>query len=207
MSEAKPVCPVLETNRLRLRPMLASDAASLHAVFGDAETMRYMDHPTSREIDDTISKVQFLTIALPEWHHAWAVLHKESETPIGMVNYHHRESWNRRLEVGFILARPYWRQGLMSEAVAAMLDYCFDDLAVHRIEATIDPQNFASIRLVERLGFRCEGGPLRDRAFVAGAYRDLTMYALLEPEWVRSAALSRNGSNRAPIEEVLTAAG
>ena len=206
MFDAKPAGPVLETKRLRLRPMLSADAASLHAVFGDTETMRYMDHPTSREIGDTISKVQFLTIALPEWHHAWAVLQKESETPIGMVNYHHRESWNRRLEVGFILARPYWRQGLMSEAVAALLDYCFDDLAMHRVEATIDPQNDVSIRFVQRMGFRCEGGPLRDRVFVAGEYRDLMMYALLREEWVRSAAHRQGGSERDPLRDLATAA-
>jgi [ribosomal protein S5]-alanine N-acetyltransferase len=202
LSDAKPVCPVLKTDRLRLRPMLGSDAASLHALFGDTETMRYMDHPVSRGIGDTTSKVQCLTIALPEWHHAWVVLQKDSETPIGMVNYHHRESWNRRLEIGFILARPYWRQGLMSEALGALLAYCFDDLAIHRIEMTIDPQNQASIRCAERMGFRCEGGPLRDRAFVAGEYRDLMMYALLRNEWARAGTRHQSGGERTPLREL-----
>lgn len=201
MSDAKTNRLILETNRLYLRPMLASDAAGLHAVFGDDETMRYMDHPTSRTVDDTIGKVQFLTTILPEWHHAWTVLEKDSETPIGMVNYHHRESWNRRLEIGFILARPYWQQGLMREALAGLLDYCFEDLCMHRIEMTIAPQNHASIRCVERLGFRCEGGPLRDRVFVAGEYRDLMMYALLRKEWVRSAA-HRRITDRTPLREL-----
>jgi RimJ/RimL family protein N-acetyltransferase len=45
-----------------------------------------------------------------------------------MVNYRRREPWNRRLKVGYILAQPYWRQGLMREAMAPFIDYCIEKL-------------------------------------------------------------------------------
>ena len=57
----------------------------------------------------------------------------------------------------------------------------FKDLDTHRVEATIQPENVASIRLAERLGFRWEG-VLRDRLLVDGSYRTVAMYALLANE-------------------------
>ena len=82
-----------------------------------------------------------------------------------MVNYHHREARNARLEIGYILAPSHQGRGLMTEAVEALVAYCLGELAAHRIEALIHPDNTASIRLVERLGFRCEGS----RCATAGA--------------------------------------
>ena len=79
----------------------------------------------------------------------------------GWLCYHHREPWHRRLEIGFILAPSYWRPGLMSDAMRSLVASRFKDLDTHRVEATIQPENVASIRLAERLGFRWEG-VLRD---------------------------------------------
>jgi ribosomal-protein-alanine N-acetyltransferase len=75
----------------------------------------------------------------------------------------------------------------MREAMGVFLAHCFGALESHRIEATIEPANVASIRLAERLGFQCEGGPMRDRLRVDGAYRSLLMYGLLEETWRRAA--------------------
>src|SRR5262249_29961726 len=75
----------------------------------------------------------------------------------------------------------YWRRGLMSEAVRTLVAYCFKHLDTHRVEATIQPENVASIRLAERMGFRWEG-VLRDRYFVDGTYRTVAMYALFAKE-------------------------
>ena len=96
-----------------------------------------------------------------------------------MVNYHHREVRNRRLEIGYIIARKHQGRGFGTEAVQALIQYCTDELAVHRIEALIHPENTASTRLVERLGFRREGGPLTDYWYVGDKYLSVMMYALI----------------------------
>ena len=62
------------------------------------------------------------------------------------------------------------------------LGYCFDELATHRVEALVDYRNPGSIRFTQKLGFKNEG-LLRDRICVAGEYRSLLMFALLEDEW------------------------
>jgi ribosomal-protein-alanine N-acetyltransferase len=70
----------------------------------------------------------------------------------------------------------------MTEAMQALLAYYFEELAVHRVQALIHPENTASIRLAERLGFRCEGGPLRDYWRVGETYASVMMYGLLAGE-------------------------
>jgi RimJ/RimL family protein N-acetyltransferase len=63
-----------------------------------------------------------------------------------------------------------------------LLEHCFTALDAHRIEAHIEPDNAASLRLAERLGFRREG-LMRDQLFVDGKPRDALLYALLQPDW------------------------
>jgi [ribosomal protein S5]-alanine N-acetyltransferase len=177
----------LETERLTLRQIAEADAAGLHAAYGDAQAMRFWDFPATRDVHETAAIIRRSRRTGMLRHAAWAILSRPGDGCIGMINYHHREPWNRRLELGWILAPAYWRRGLMTEAAQAVLRYCFTRLKVHRIEAVIDPDNTASRALAAKLGFAQEGGLLRDRHHVAGEFRSVLMYGLLQPDWVRGA--------------------
>jgi len=85
---------------------------------------------------------------------------------------------NRRAEIGFMLNRDYWRQGLMYQALEAVITFAFDTLKLHRIEADTDPGNTGSLALLEKLGFEREG-LFRERWFVNGKWDDSVMLALL----------------------------
>lgn len=173
----------LETPRLLLRPLVETDAEGLHLCYGDPETMRFWDRPPARDVIETATRLGRSLGAGVFFHACWAMVRREDGQFVGMVNYHHREPWNRRLELGWIMARPCWRQGYMTEALSAVIGHCFAAMDVHRIEATIDPENVASRAVAERVGFRLEGGPMQDRLLVAGAFRSAMMYALLKPDW------------------------
>lgn len=170
--------PVLTTKRLRLRQVEARDVAGLHACFGDREAMRYWNTPPSATPADTEKMLGWLTrTTSPHDHLAWTIAERRGDHCIGMINYHHRESRNRRLEIGYIIAPAHQRKGYGSEAVGALIEHCTERLGVHRIEALIQPDNAASIALVKRLGFRCEGGPLVDYWRVGERYASVMMYA------------------------------
>ena len=172
--------PTLATKRLRLRQFAQRDLQGQHACFGDEEAMRYWNSPACKSEAETGRSLEYLAKTTSAYDYlAWAVADKPGDRCIGMVNYHHREARNARLEIGYILAPAQQGRGLMTEAVAALVRYCLEGLAVHRIEALIHPDNAASIRLVERLGFRCEGGPLRDRWRRGEGYMSVMMYALI----------------------------
>lgn len=173
----------LETSRVFLRPLAETDAEGLHLAYGDAEAMAFWDFGPSRDVLQTAARIgRSLSIAR-DWHACWSVLRRTDDQFLGLVNFHHREHWNNRLELGWICAPPFWRQGYMTEAVGAVVDHCFLDLCVHRIEATISPDNVASRALAERLGFQAEGGLMRDRMLVEGKFVSVLMYALLRPDW------------------------
>jgi ribosomal-protein-alanine N-acetyltransferase len=174
--------PVLLTRRLRLRPIETRDASALHAFLSDPETMRFWDVPASRTMADTERMMAWLAKTTSPYDHlAWAIADRPKDRCIGMVNYHHREARNRRLELGYVVARQSQGQGYGAEAVRAVLDYCVGTLGVHRVQAFVHPENRASIRLVEGLGFRCEGGPLADYWRVGDSYRDAMLYAFVAP--------------------------
>jgi ribosomal-protein-alanine N-acetyltransferase len=175
--------PTLATKRLRLRQFADRDLEGLHACFGDEAAMCYWNTPVCRSEAETGRWLEYLAKAKSPYDYlAWAVADKRTDRCIGMVNYHHREVRHEKLEIGYILMPAQQGRGLMTEAVRALVGYCFDELGVHRIEALIHPDNRASIQLVERLGFRCEGGPLRDRWRRGDGYMSVMMYGLLAGE-------------------------
>ena len=87
----------------------------------------------------------------------------------------------KRVAIGYIIVPARHRQGLATEAVSAMLDFCFSELGLHRVQAFIHPDNTASGTLVEKLGFHCEG-LLRDNLPVGDVWRNDMLYALLETD-------------------------
>jgi RimJ/RimL family protein N-acetyltransferase len=183
MAKSGDTFPTLATKRLRLRQFHARDLEGLHACFGDAEAMRYWNTPACKSEADTGRWLKyFAKTTSPYDHLAWAVAERRSDRCIGMVNYHNRSAPHGHLEIGYILTPLKQGQGLGTEAVAALVAYCLDKIGVHRIEALIRPDNAASIKLVQRLGFQCEGGPLRDRWRRDGRYMSVMMYALIAGE-------------------------
>jgi [ribosomal protein S5]-alanine N-acetyltransferase len=182
----QPQQPLLRTPRLWLRQIAATDAPALHALFGDAETMRWNEFPATRDLAETAKRVELFLIPMPLWQANWVLAVAPADPAIGLVCYHHRETWNGRLEVGFMLARSHWGRGLTYEAMTGLLAHCFRSLQINRAEITVNPENKAAIRVTERLGFRREGDPLRQRQRVGDAYCDQLLYGLLRAEWAAS---------------------
>jgi [ribosomal protein S5]-alanine N-acetyltransferase len=174
--------PELRTPRLLLRAWVEADAEAMHTAFGDAETMRFWSFPARRDVAETAAMIRESRSVDPMIHAAFAITLGDTGEPIGMVNYHEHRPVHRRLAVGWILVRSWQRQGIMREAVPAMLNHCFDRLNVHRIEARIEAENAPSVALADWLGFQREG-LMRDWMFVAGQPRSPHLHALLRPDW------------------------
>jgi len=187
MTEPAIQVPDLDTARLRLRCLMIEHAPAVHLVYGDPEAMRYWDMPPSIDLQETERRLTRSLSVDPQWHATWTVWARldgllTDDQFIGMVNYHARQPWNRRLALGWILLPRFQGRGYMQEAVGAVLGHCFTNLNTHRVEAEIEPENVRSARLAQRLGFQREG-LLRDRLFVADRPRSQQMYGLLRSGW------------------------
>jgi len=177
--------PRLETPRLCLRELVEADAPALFALYSDAETMRYWSCPAFHEPSQALALIHSIGSAMKEGSLLeWGVASREGDRLLGTLTVHQLDTGNRRAELGFLLGRPWWGQGLMREATEAAVAFAFaaDGLDLHRLEADTDPRNQASIRLLERLGFVREG-LLRQRWQVAGEWSDSALFGLLAADW------------------------
>lgn len=182
MPKPRPPHPVLATDRLRLRPFRLDDTDAMHGCFGDALAMRFWNRPAHARRIETERAVRRFMVAAPSRRLVWSVAEAGSDACIGMVNYHNADLRQRSADIGYFIHPAHHRRGIATEAVGALLGYCFGPLGLHRLAAFIDPENVASCRLVERFGFRREGR-LRETIFLGGAWRDDCVYGLLEGEW------------------------
>ncbi|WP_447528453.1 GNAT family N-acetyltransferase [Vreelandella sp. TE19] len=171
--------PVIETERLTLKPLVADDADSLLDIFSDPEVMRYWNTPpwSSRQhaldfIDDANASMQREElITLGVYMKATGVL-------VGKCMLFDCHKTSKRAEIGFGLGRSYWGKGYINEAAQALIHYGFETLGLRRIEAEIDPANQASAKALEKLGFSREG-LLRQRWEINGRVSDSALYGRL----------------------------
>ena len=117
-----------------------------------------------------------------EWFQ-WGIELGSSGALIGDCGFKTHGDDPRQGEIGYTLARDHQRQGLATEAVHAVLDHAFRDLGMHRVSASVDADNLASLALLERLGLRREAH-FRCSVWFKGAWCDDVIYALLQAEWL-----------------------
>ena len=182
MKAASKIQPTLDTKRLRLRPFRRRDLEALHALYGDADNLRFWGTDPSPSLDATRRMLRWHLGYKPAHYVLWAVEEKRSGKLIGMINYHRRERRERRVDVGWLTLPAQQGKGYMTEAGRALLRYLIDKLKVHKVEALIRAENKPSTALAKRLGFRLEGGPIRDRWFKDGRWHSTMLYGLVEGE-------------------------
>ncbi|MEZ4235620.1 MAG: GNAT family N-acetyltransferase [Myxococcota bacterium] len=173
--------PTLATARLRLRHVRASDVDRVEAVFGDPVAMAYWSHdplPDRAAAEAYVGQIErgFANETL----YQWVLTEARDDTLIGTVTLAGVDRRHLRAELGYMIAPECWRRGYATEAAGAAVQFAFDTLGLHRIEADIHPDNHASRGVLVRLGFRAEG--LRpERWFTGGQWSASELYALLRP--------------------------
>lgn len=145
----------LATERVALRAMQDSDADALFVIYGDSDVMRYASDPTfpNRETVFTmLASVRRLLAAGSALE--WAITDHVTDQLVGTCGIHSLQASTGAAELGCMLARQFWGQGYMHEALLLVIDYSRETLGLTRLLADIDAPNTRSIRLFQRLGFR-----------------------------------------------------
>lgn len=169
--------------RVSLRPVAAADLPQLLEVNGDAQVTRYLPYPAWHSHDDARAWLARMTALASLATAQQLVLARRTDgRVIGTLLLFRYDEDSSRLELGYVLGRSHWGQGLMREAVHAACSHVFG-AGVRRIEAEVDPANLASCRLLARAGFTLEG-TLRQRWMAKGRAHDSNMYGCLADEWL-----------------------
>lgn len=173
----------LQTARCVLRAFEESDFEDVHAYASDPEITRYQwwgpnDEAATRAFIDFARKQMS---DRESGAFEFAIERSSDARVVGGCGVRAKRTMFREFELGYTLCRDVWRQGIGYEVAARVRDFAFDALGAHRLYASIDPQNAASIALATKLGMRREG-VLRKDSLIRGKWRDSAIYALLEDE-------------------------
>jgi ribosomal-protein-alanine N-acetyltransferase len=174
--------PVLTSGEVTLRELRLSDAASLLAMLTTEEVARFISPPPT-----TIEGFERFII----WANAerqagryacFAVVAKGMDTAIGIFQVRQLEPGFASAEWGFAIGSPFWGTGLFSICAELVLDFAFDTLGVHRLEARAAVRNGRGNGALRKVGATCEG-VLRRSFLRNGEYLDQHMWSILATDW------------------------
>ncbi|KEO81248.1 GNAT family N-acetyltransferase [Tumebacillus flagellatus] len=175
------VFPRVETERLVLRRVTQEDADDVFAFLSDPEVMEYYGNdPFPREkVPTTIQNYD--SMFEDKRGIRFGIEEKATGRIIGTCGLQFWDHRDRCAELVYILRKDSWSQGVMTEALGALIQYGFEQMDLYRVQAKIEVPNIGSHRVVEKVGLKREG-VLRGAAYTFGEFRDLVIYGKLRTD-------------------------
>jgi ribosomal-protein-alanine N-acetyltransferase len=180
--------------RVALREFRANDASAVFSYASDPVVSAYVPWHTHADIETTReflsgvlasaraeerTRYELAVTTSGETGHSGAA--DEEARLIGAARISVQDARHRRGSIGYVLAPDWWSKGIGTEVALLLLAFGFEQLNLHRIEATAHPDNIGSRRVLEKVGMRYEGR-IRDHLVFGDGWRDSLSYAILESD-------------------------
>ena len=177
--------PVLHGKNINLRTPVPSDAEDILKYAGDAAVARFlplMPHPYT--LADAHAWIKFTRHGRQkDTAYDFGIEHRQHKRIIGGIGLKNINREDRNAEVGYCVAKEFWRQGIVSEALELILRFSFRTLRLHRVYAVVHEKNVASFKLLDKRGFVREG-TWRQGSRLTGRYCDVYAYGMLRSEFM-----------------------
>lgn len=146
--------PVFVTERLKLQRIKPEDEKDIFALRNNESVHAFLDRPIAKTVAEARQSIHKMNdgIADKKWI-TWAIVLKETNKVIGTICLWNFTKADSKTEIGYELLPIYQGQGLLQEAMVAVLGYGFKNIALNSIEAVLHPDNRKSIQLLEKNGF------------------------------------------------------
>ncbi len=155
------------------------DKQDLYKIRSNKEAMQYIPRPLAQKEDDVIELIEKINNDTAKNEAInWAITKKGENTCIGLIGYYRTKWEHYRSELGYILHPSYHKKGIMNEALKHTIQYGFNEMNLHSIEAIINPINIASAKLLEKNNFIKEGH-FKENELYNGKFIDTIVYSLL----------------------------
>ena len=179
--------PPIETERLILRRLDMNDAQDIFSYGRDPEVARHVLWEPYESVSECRSYIRTMQrryrMGDPS---SWGIELRSTGRVVGTIGYMWYQEEHSSVEVGYSLARDQWNQGLMTEALTAVIAHSFEALRLNRVEAQHELTNPASGQVMKKCGMRYEG-TLRERLRNKGRYVDVALYAILRSDYAAQA--------------------
>ena len=172
--------PTLESERLHFRRLTDADAPEIFALRSNPEIMKYIPRPLATTIEDALAHIKLINEKIDENIDInWAVTEKGNDKCIGLMGFYRTQPENFRTEIGYMITPEHNGKGYVTEAVKTLLDFAFNTLNFHSIEAVIDSRHMASERVLQKNGFEKEAH-FKENFFYNNEFTDTVIYSLLK---------------------------
>lgn len=170
----------LETQRLILRPFTAADADAMFTNWAsNPEVTKFLTWPTHSSVGNSrMVLADWVSHYHEESYYQWAIVLKEFGQPIGSIASVQLNDQVGKVEVGYCIGKPWWNQGIMSEALCTVIRFFLEEVGANRVEARHDPNNPHSGAVMNECGMTYEG-TLRQADCNNQGICDACIYAIL----------------------------
>jgi len=173
--------PILYTDRLILRKISVNDVNEIISLRSNKETMKYIDKPLIESKKDALQLIQKITDGVNNNEAiTWAITLQNDGLLIGTIGFWRIDKEHHRAEIGYMLHPAHQKKGIMQEAVSTVLNYGFNAMQIHSVEANVNPANEASKKFLEKNKFIQEAY-FRENYYYNGQFLDSAIYSLLAP--------------------------
>ncbi len=177
--------PVLDCDRLELRPMRVNDAEDMYEYAKLEEVTKYLLWSPHESLSYTESYLSYVQSRYRDGaFYDWAIVLKEEYKMIGTCGFTKIDRENNSGEIGYVINPAYSGKGYACEAVRRVLELAFNELNLNRIEAKYIIGNDASFRVMEKCNMKSEG-TARESMKVKGEYKDIGTCAILKTEYMQ----------------------
>lgn len=175
--------PTMTTRRLYMRPMNYGDADAIMALFGSPEVLRFLNQPPTDTLEKSLKLIDWLNELFEKKQSVqWGIILCDNDQFIGTCGYYGWNRENRHVDIGYHIVPSHWGRGYATEACLAVVNWCFENLNVHRVQADCTDGHFASERVLLKCGFKVEG-IWRESCWEHGRFVDIKQFGLLRREY------------------------
>jgi len=173
--------PTFTTERLVLKQLTKDNVNDLFWVRSNQDVGKYITRQPYQTVDEAIVFLEKIETNIRNNETIiWGISFQGENKIIGTICLWNIKKENYRAEVGYELHPDFWRKGIIHETLTIVLNYGFNAMNLHSIEAVVDPENTASIKLLEKNHFVKEAH-FKENYFHNGKFKDTAIYSLLSP--------------------------
>ena len=172
--------PLLQTTRMTLRQLTPADVEEVFILRSDERVLRHIARVPITQKDEALAFIERITkFAADNVSVLWGMELKEQPGKIvGTICFWNLQPENYRTEIGYNLLPDHWGKGYAREAIEAVMDYGFNTMQLHSVEARVNATNIASAKTLEATGFIKEGY-LKEEMFFNEKFLDSIIYSRL----------------------------
>jgi ribosomal-protein-alanine N-acetyltransferase len=173
--------PIIRLEEFTLRELSSDDAKNFFAYISNPLVNKYLSNDDLPKSIDAAREEMSYWARLFHLKHSvyWGIEDNATGNLIGTCGFNHWSRTHHRVEISYDLDSNYWGNGIMSMSLEKIIQLAIEEMQATRIQATVALDNFASIKLLDRLGFEKEG-LLKHYGILHGVKTDFYMYGLIK---------------------------